>query len=54
MRLITHRSHLDALPASDIKANIQRRFDQLFEDTDVPPTILVLFPDTDFQGPDIR
>jgi hypothetical protein len=54
MRLITHRSHLDALPASDIKAHIQRHFDQLSEDTDVPPTILVLFPDTDFQGPELN
>jgi len=54
MQLITHRSHLDALPASDLKTHIQKRFDQLSEDTDLPPTILVLFPDTDLQGPELN
>jgi hypothetical protein len=42
MQLITHRSHLDALPASDLKIHITDRFDQLSEDTDVPPYILLL------------
>ena len=32
MQLITHQSHLDALPASDLKTHIQLRFDQLSED----------------------
>ena len=42
MQLITHRSHLDALPASDLKTHITARFDQLSEDTDVPPNIFLL------------
>jgi hypothetical protein len=52
MQLITHSSHLDALPASPLKTHIQKRFDQLSEDTDVPPNI-VLIEDTDkIDGPD--
>ena len=42
MQLITHRSHLDALPAPNLKTHIKKRFDQLSEDTDVPPNILLL------------
>jgi hypothetical protein len=42
MQLITHQSHLEALPASPIKTHIQKRFDQLSEDTDVPPLIFLL------------
>jgi len=53
MRLITHQTHLDALPASDLTFHLQARYNQLSEDTDQPPTILVLFPDTDLQGPDL-
>ena len=59
MQLITHRSHLDALPASDLKIHIQKRFDQLSEDTDVPPNIVLVEtgdaitgPDYAFVGPD--
>jgi len=40
MQLITHQSHLDSLPASDLKVHIQKRFDQLSEDTDVPPCLV--------------
>jgi len=29
MQLITHRTHLDALPASDLKVHITARFNQL-------------------------
>jgi hypothetical protein len=42
MQLITHRSHLDELPESPLKTHIQKRFDQLSEDTDVPPLIFLL------------
>ena len=42
MQLITHRSHIDQLPESFIKDHITARFDQLSEDTDVPPNILLL------------
>ena len=52
MRLITHRSHLDALPASDIKTHIKKRFDQLSEDTDVPPNIVLVEATDDITGPD--
>ena len=51
MQLITHRSHLDALPASDIKTHIQKRFDQLSEDTDAPPNIILVESDDDITGP---
>ena len=52
MRLITHPSHLDALPASDLKAHITARFDQLSEDTDVPPNIILVEANDDVTGPD--
>ena len=42
MQLITHQSHLDALRASPLKTHITARFDQLSEDTDVPPNIFLL------------
>ena len=42
MQLITNQSHLDALSASDLKAHIWARFDQLSEDTDVPPNIVLV------------
>ena len=51
MRLITHRSHLDALPVSDFKSHIQARFDQLSEDPDVPPNIVLVEDDDDISGP---
>jgi hypothetical protein len=49
---ITHRSHLDALPESPLKTHIQKRFDQLSEDTDVPPNIVLVESDDDIAGPD--
>jgi hypothetical protein len=52
MQLITHRSHLGALPASDLKPHIQSRFDQLSEDTDVPPNLVLVEEDDDITGPD--
>jgi hypothetical protein len=51
MQLITHRSHLDALPASDLKFHIRKRFDQLSEDTDAPPNLVLVEPDDDITGP---
>ena len=43
MQLITHQSHLDALPESPLKQHIQKRFDQLFETEDdlLPNLVLV-------------
>jgi hypothetical protein len=52
MQLITHRSHLDALPASDLKIHIQVRFDQLCEDTDAPPNIVLVEATDDVTGSD--
>jgi hypothetical protein len=52
MQLITHQSHLDALPASPLKSHITARFDQLSEDTDVPPNIVLVEATDDITGPD--
>ena len=52
MQLITHSSHLDALPASNLKTHIQARFNQLSEDTDVPPNIVLVEATDDVTGPD--
>jgi hypothetical protein len=52
MQLITHRSHLDALPASDLKTHITARFDQLSQDTDIPPAIFLLEKHDDPTGPE--
>jgi hypothetical protein len=52
MQLITHRSHLDTLPASPLKTHITARFDQLSEDTDVPPNIILVENSDDITGPD--
>lgn len=51
MRLITHRFHLGVLPASPIKAHIQNRFDQLSEDTDVPPNLILVEEGDDITAP---
>ena len=52
MQLITHQSHLDALPASDIKNHIQARFDQLSEDTEEPANIILVEEGDIITGPD--
>jgi hypothetical protein len=52
MQLITHQHHIDKLPASPIKTHIQARYDQLSEDTDVPPNIVLVEADDDITGPD--
>jgi hypothetical protein len=52
MQLINHQSHLDALPTSDLKIHITTRYDQLSQDTDVPPNILAVEPNDDITGPD--
>ena len=52
MQLITHQHHLDALPASELKAHIQKRFDQLSEDTNVPPNIVLVEDADDVIGPE--
>jgi hypothetical protein len=51
MQLFTQR-HLDTLPVSNLKSHIQKRFDQLSEDTDVPPNIILVDNGDDITGPD--
>lgn len=53
MQLISHRSQIAAIPESPLRDHIQARFGQLFEDTDVPPTIIILTPDTDLESPEL-
>ena len=52
MQIITHRNHLDAIPESPLKAHIQNRFNQLAEDTDVPPNLILVESGDDITGPD--
>jgi hypothetical protein len=52
MQLISHRNQLDSLPASDLKAHITARFDQLSDETDVPPNLVLLEANDDITGPD--
>jgi len=52
VQLITHQTHLDALSSCPIKTHIQTRFDQLSEDTDVPPNIVLVEANDDITGPD--
>jgi hypothetical protein len=44
MQLITHHHRIDQFPTSPLKIHIQARFDQLSEDTDVPPNIVFVEP----------
>ena len=43
---------IDRLPTSELKAHIQFRFNQLSEDTDVPPNIILVENGDDITGPD--
>jgi hypothetical protein len=52
MQLITHQRHINKLPESPLKTYIQTRFNQLSEDTDVPPNIILVEADDDITGPD--
>ena len=52
MQLITHRSHLDDLSESPLKTHITARFDQLSQDTDVPPNIILVENGDEITGPD--
>jgi hypothetical protein len=52
VQLITHRPHLDALPASPLKTHITARFDQLSEDSDVPPNLVFVESGGVVTGPD--
>jgi hypothetical protein len=52
MQLITHQNHIDALPGSNLKTHITARFNQLSEDTDVPPNLVLAEQDDDITGSD--
>jgi hypothetical protein len=52
VQLITHQKHIDRLPDSHLKAHIQARFDQLSEDTDVPPNLTLVEAVDDITGRD--
>ena len=52
MKLLSHQTHIDQLPESPLKAHIVARFDQLSEDTDVPPNIVLVEDDDAITGPD--
>ena len=52
MQLITHPSHIDRLPQTDLKTHIQNRFRQLSAETDIPPIIILVEPHDDITGPD--
>lgn len=52
MRLITQQSHLDQLSTSPLRDHIQKRFDQLSEDTDVPPNLILVEAYEDITGSD--
>jgi hypothetical protein len=52
MRLITHQSHLDQLTQDKLSEFVIKRFEQLAEDTDIPPTIILVKPNDDMTGPD--
>ena len=52
MHLINQIPHLDALPESPLKTHITARFNQLSEDTDVPPNLILVETGDDITGPD--
>jgi hypothetical protein len=52
MQLITHQTHLDQLPASDLSIFITRRVCQLSEETDIPPNLILVETNDDITGPD--
>jgi hypothetical protein len=52
MKLITHQSHLDALPPSPISNHTATRFQGLSKDTDVPPNIILVENGDDITGLD--
>jgi hypothetical protein len=51
VQLITHQSHIDPLPESPLKSHVQACFDQLSEDTDIPPNIIFVETGDDITGP---
>jgi hypothetical protein len=52
MLLITHQTHLDALPPSDLKDHITARFGLLSAETDVPPYLVLVEANDDITSSD--
>lgn len=53
MQLITHQTHIDKLSQDKLAAFIIKRFEQLAEEAeDVPPIIVLVKSDDDITGPD--
>ena len=50
MQLFTHQIHVNQIQESPIKAHIQKRFDSLTFETDVPPNIIVVESGDDISG----
>ncbi len=42
MYLINHPSHIDQISPSSLREHIQARFNQLSEDTDIPPSLILM------------
>ena len=52
MQLISHQIHLNKLLESPLKTHIQKLYDQLTFETDVPPNIILVESGDDITGPD--
>jgi hypothetical protein len=52
MNSIFHSSKINSLPASPLKTHITTRYDQLSQDTDVPPNIILVENNDSITGPD--
>ncbi|MCK4708827.1 MAG: hypothetical protein KAU21_09435 [Gammaproteobacteria bacterium] len=52
MRLITHPNHINKAIPDELLDFIIKRFQQLAEETDAPPIIILVKPDDDITGPD--
>ena len=50
MQIFHSQVLIDRLSRSDLKIHIQHRFDQLSEDTDVPPNLILVEPHDDITG----
>lgn len=52
MHRISHRNHITPYIPDELTDFIIRRFDQLAQETDVPPIIILVKPGDDITGPD--
>ena len=52
MQIFQSQVLIGRLPRSELKTHIQARFDQLSEDTDIPPNLILVENGDDITGPD--